>query len=148
MLRTCVVALLATAAVGVAAPVPKALKKPVTLNGRWEAVALRASGNAFDRGSPWVWDFDGDAVTRYAKQPDGSLQPDGPATLARPDAKQPNEVDYLLPSGKESILFRARIEVTGDELVINFAQVNDPRPPDMTELKNGYHYRFKRVEAK
>jgi hypothetical protein len=142
------VAVLLTAAVGVAAPVPKALKKAATLDGRWEAVALRSSGNDFTRSSPWVWDFDGDKITRHYKQPDGSLQPDGPATLDRPDAKQPNEVDYLLPSGKESILFRARIEVTEDELVINFANVNEPRPPDMTELKSGYHYRFKRVEKK
>lgn len=140
------VALLLTAAAGVAAPVPKALKKAATLDGRWEAVALRSSGNDFTRSSPWVWDFDGDNVSRHYKQPDGSLQPDGPATLVRPDAALPNEVDYLLPSGKDSILFRARVEVTGDELVINFANVNDPRPPDMTELKNGYHYRFKRLK--
>jgi hypothetical protein len=135
------VAVVLSAAVGIAAPVPKALRKSAPLDGRWEAVALRSSGNDFTRSSPWVWDFDGDKVTRHYKQPDGSLQPDGPATLVRP-----NEVDYLLPSGKESILFRARIEVTADELVINFAQMNDPRPPDMTELKKGYHYRFKRVE--
>lgn len=139
------IALLA-AGTALAAPVPKALKKPVTLDGRWEAITLRASGNDFTRSSPWVWEFDGDTITRHYKQPDGSLLADGPATLARPDAKQPAEVDYLLPSGQESILFRARIEVTGDELIINFANVNDPRPPDMTELKNGYYYRFKRVE--
>lgn len=134
------------AGIVVAAPVPKALKKSVTLDGRWEAVALRSSGNAFDRADPWVWDFDGDKISRHYRQKDGSLLSDGPATLARPDDKRPDEVDYLLPSGKESVLFRARIEVTGDELVINFAQVNEPRPPDMTELKSGYHYRFKRVE--
>ena len=134
------------AAVSVAAPVPKALKKSATLDGRWEATTLRASGNAFNRSDPWVWDIDGDAVTRHLRQKDGSLLGDGTATLVRPDAMQPFEVDYLVPSGKESVLFRARVEVSGDELVINFANVNDPRPPDMTELKNGYFYRFKRVE--
>jgi uncharacterized protein (TIGR03067 family) len=147
MLRLGIVVLLSAGA-ALAAPVPKALKKAPALDGRWEAVALRASGNAFTRTDPWVWDIDGETVTRHAKQKDGSLLADGPATLTRPDARQPDEVDYLLPSGQQSTLFRARIEVSGDELVINFANVNATRPPDMTELKDGYHYRFKRVEKK
>ena len=144
MLRLGIVLLAAGTAL--AAPVPKALKKAPVLDGRWEAVTLRASGNDFNRAEPWVWDFDGDTIARHYRQKDGTLRPDGSASLTRPDAKQPNEVDYLLPSGNQPTLFRARIEVSGDELVINFANVNDPRPPDMTELKNGYHYRFKRVE--
>ncbi len=144
MLRLGIVLL--TAGAALAAPVPKAIKKAPVLDGRWEAITLRASGNDFTRADPWVWDIDGDTVTRHAKQKDGSLLLDGPATLTRPDAKQPDEVDYLLPSGNQHTLFRARIEVSGNELVINFANVNDPRPLDMTELKSGYFYRFKRVD--
>jgi hypothetical protein len=144
MLRT--TAVLVLAATAVAAPVPKALKKQPTLDGRWEAVALRSSGSDFLKNTPWVWDFDGEKVTRHLKQGDGSLRADGPATLTRPDESRPDEVDYILPSGNSSVLFRARIEVTADELVINFAEANATRPPDMTELKQGYYYKFKRVE--
>lgn len=144
------VALLLFAAAGLAAaPVPKALKKEPTLNGVWEATTLRSSGSDFlNQNNLWVWEFDGESVTRRYRQKDGTLRPDGPATITRPDAAKPSEVDYHLPSGNQSMLFRARIEVTADELVINFAEANDPRPPDMTELKRGYFYRFKRVEAK
>jgi hypothetical protein len=95
-----------------------------------------------------VWDFDGEKVTRHYKQGDGTLRTDGPATLTRPDAGKPDEVDYSLPSGNSSVLFRARIQISGDELVINFAEANADRPPDMTELKQGYYYKFKRVEMK
>jgi hypothetical protein len=137
------------AAVATAAPVPKALKKAPTLNGAWEATTLRSSGNDFlNANNLWVWEFEGENVTRRYRQKDGTLRPDGPATITRPDAAKPSEIDYHLPSGNQTVLFRARIEVTADELVINFAETNDPRPPDMTELKRGYFYRFKRVEAK
>lgn len=144
------VALLLLAAAGLpAAPVPKALKKEPTLNGVWEATTLRSSGSDFlNQNNLWVWEFDGESVSRRYRQKDGTLRPDGQATITRPDAAKPSEVDYHLPSGNQSMLFRARIEVTADELVINFAEANDPRPPDMTELKRGYFYRFKRVEAK
>lgn len=144
MLRFGIVLL--TAAACVAAPVPKSLKRSPTLNGRWESVELRSSGNVFARDTTWVWDIDGETVTRHNKQRDGSLLPDGPAALTRPDAGRLDEVDYTLSPGNQPSLFRARVEVTRDELVINFANVNDPRPPDMAELPNGYLYRFKRVE--
>jgi hypothetical protein len=132
-----------------AAPVPKALKKEPTLNGIWEATTLRSSGSDFlNANNLWVWEFDGENVTRKYRLRDGTIRPDGTATIARPDPANPSEIDYHLPSGNQTVLFRARVEVTADELVINFAQTNDPRPPDMTELKSGYFYRFKRVGAK
>lgn len=144
-----VVLLLVVAGTALAAPVPKALKKAPTLNGVWEATTLRSSGNDFlNANNLWVWEFDGENVTRRYRQKDGTFRPDGPATIARPDPAKPSEIDYHLPSGNQTVMFRARIEVTADELVINFAETNDPRPPDMTELKRGYFYRFKRVEAK
>jgi len=149
MFRTAAVGLLIAAGVCVAAPVPKSLKKAPPLDGRWEAITLRSSGSSFlNQSNLWVWDFDGEKITRHYRQPDGTMRQDGTATLTRPNATQPQEVDYSLPSGNSSVLFRARIEIEGDELTINFANSNDARPPDMTELKNGYYYRFKRVEKK
>lgn len=148
MLRPLIAVLLASA-VAVAAPVPKSLKKAPALDGRWEATILRSSGGNFlNQSNLWVWDFDGEKVTRHYKQPDGTMRQDGTATLTRPDASSPQEVDYNLPSGNSSTLFRARIEIDGDELTINFAEANETRPPDMTEMTRGYYYRFKRVEKK
>lgn len=148
MLRA-LAALALTASAALAAPVPKSVKaKGPAVDGRWEAVLLKSSGNDFTKSRPWVWVIEGEAVTRYHPQADGTLQLDGPATLARPEDARPDEFDYHLPSGGQSVLFRARVEVKGDELVINFAEVNDPRPADMTELTRGYFYRFKRVKEK
>lgn len=148
MSRVAVVTLLAAAVVA-AAPVPKALKPKVPLlDGRWEAVVLRSSGSDFTKSTPWVWDIKGETVTRHMKNGDGTLRLDGTATLTRPDPDRPADMDYTLPGGNGGSLFRAVVEVVGDELVINFAELNQPRPHDMTELKSGYYYKFKRVEEK
>lgn len=148
MTRVAVVLLLA-GSVTSAAPVPKALKpKTPLLEGRWEAVVLRSSGNDFTKSTPWVWDISGETVTRHMKNGDGTLRLDGTATLTRPDPERPADMDYTLPGGNGGSLFRAVVEVVGDELVINFAELNQARPPDMTELKSGYLYKFKRVEDK
>jgi uncharacterized protein (TIGR03067 family) len=148
MTRVAVALLLAGSAV--AAPVPKALKpKAPPLEGRWEAVVLRSSGNDFTKSTPWVWEISGETVTRHVKNGDGTLRLDGTATLTRPDPDRPADMDYTLPSGNgPGSLFRAVVEVSGDELVINFAELNQARPPDMTELRSGYYYKFKRIEDK
>ena len=145
MLRVCV--LLVCASAVFAAPVPKGIKAKLTVDGKWEAVLLKSSGNDFTKSSPWLWEISGETVTRYRPQADGSVLPDGTATFTRPDPTHPDEVDYTLPNGGGAgTLFRARVEIQDGELVINFANVNADRPPDMTELKDGYYYRFKRVK--
>lgn len=147
MLRATAILLLATTAV--AAPVPKAVKAKVrSVDGTWEAVLLHSSGADFTKSTPWVWEISGETVTRHLRQPDGTLRLDGTATLTRPDPTRPDEMDYTLPNGDSGSLFRAVVEVNGDELTINFAELNQTRPPDMTELKSGYLYRFKRVTDK
>lgn len=143
MFRTCVAVLL-TAAVGVAAPVPKALKKQPSLDGRWEAVLMHASQRDIIQGNTTVWDISGDKLTRSFKQPDGTLRSNLTLTITFPDSSKPDELDY--GTGPNETLFRARILLTAEELTIRFADANAPRPADMTEGNDGYYYQFKRIE--
>jgi hypothetical protein len=136
--------LLVIAPAVVAAPVPKSLKKPPTLDGRWEAVLMHASQRDIIAGNTTVWDISGEKLTRSFKQPDGTLRSNLTLTVTIPDKSKPDEIDY--GSGPNETLFRARIMLTADELTIRFADQNAPRPADMTEGNDGYYYQFKRVE--
>lgn len=141
--------LLTTAAVAVAAPVPKTLKRKPTLDGRWQAVSMNQAGRDIMSTRPTVWDIAGSTVTRYTAGPNGTLTGDTIInTITTPDPARPDEVDYVQTIGNTKILFRARLRVTADELIIRFADQDAPRPDDLTEGTDGWLYRFKRAEAK
>ncbi len=140
------VVLLVIASAAVAAPVPKSLKKAVTLDGRWEAVTMKQGEADVSRSNPTVWDVRGDTVTRYFREPDGTLRADGTtATLSCPDSSRRDEIDYTLNNGPTKSLFRARIKLTADEVVIRFAEQDAPRPADLSEGRDGWHYVYRRV---
>lgn len=145
MLRAAAVFAL-TASLAVAAPVPKSIKAKATLDGRWEAVLMHGHQQDIIQGNQTIWDFSGEKVTRSVKQPDGTVQPVLTLTVTTPDPSKPDEIDY--GSGQNEALFRARITLTADELIIRFADHNAPRPADMTEGTDGYYYCFKRVKDK
>jgi uncharacterized protein (TIGR03067 family) len=142
-----VVGLLLAAGVCSAAPVPKSLKKQVTMDGRWEAVLMRNGGSDVSKSNPTVWDVRGDTITRSYRQPDGTLQADTySAVITRPDTSRPDEIDYTLVQGQSKSLFRAVVKVTAEELTVRFAELNAPRPTDVTEGTDGWYYVFRRVE--
>jgi uncharacterized protein (TIGR03067 family) len=147
MVRPLVLLLLASAVV--AAPVPKSLKKPATLDGRWKVAAMTLSGRDVSANSPTVWDIREGVITRHFTNPDGSLRAEGlTITITAPDPTKPDEVDYVHEDGQQKFKWRARLRLTGDELVIRFTGSDAALPDDVTDDKDGYLYRFKRVEEK
>lgn len=144
------VALLLSASVALAAPVPKAVKAKPTLEGTWEAVSMTAGGRDIIQGNTTVWVIRGDTLVRNSRQGDGTLVPSNPNTPIefKANPERPGEIDYNDRSGGGGgSLFRALFEVTADEFTIGFADLNAERPK---ELKEGlpYFYKFKRVEDK
>jgi hypothetical protein len=145
MVRVLVVLLLA--GVSSAAPVPRSLKKQVTFDGRWEAVTMTKGGTDVSRTNPTVWEVRGDTVTRYFREPDGTLRADAAtASLSWPDGAHRDEVDYTLTNGAMKSLFRARVKLTADEVVIRFAEQDAPRPADLTDGPDGWYYVYRRVK--
>ncbi len=133
----------------VAAPVPRSLKQPPTLDGRWEAVTMTQGGTDVSRSNPTVWDIRGDTVTRYYRESDGSLRADSAtATITWPDSARRDEIDYTVNNGATKALFRARLKLTADEVVVRFADLDAPRPADLTDGKDGWYYVYRRVRDK
>lgn len=147
MLRLGLVLLMASTAI--AAPVPKTLKRKPTIDGRWQAIAMNQAGRDIMSSHPTVWDIGGGSVTRFFTGPNGTLTAENMTiTITAPDPTRPDEIDYVQTIDNRRLLFRARIQVTADELSIRFAEMDAPCPAEMTEGTDGWLYRFKRVEAK
>lgn len=145
-----VVLLLSTATVA-AAPVPKALKNPPTLEGKWVTVERHVGGSDMTT-SPWVWDIQGTKLTTLHLQRDGTLTPDfttDTITLSAPDPARPAELDYLYASGNQKILWRGLMKWDGGEFVICFAEQEKDRPTEVKNDRSVYsYYRFKRLADK
>ena len=109
-------------------------------------MCIRDSQRDIIQGNQTIWDISGEKLTRSVKLPDGSVQPVLTLAITTPDASKPDEIDY--GCGPSEGLFRARITLTADDLVIRFADQDAPRPADMTEGADGYYYCFKRVKGK
>jgi hypothetical protein len=149
MPRALVVLLAAAVSAAVAAPVPKSLKKPLTLEGRWEAVTMTQGGIDVSRSNPNVWDIREDSLTRYYREPDGSLRADlATVTITWPDPSRRDEIDYTVNYTASTALFRARIKLTADEVVVRFAEMDAARPAELTDGKDGWYYVFRRVREK
>lgn len=141
------VGLLLTGCLAVAAPVPKAFKKQASLDGRWKAVAMTYAGSDVSGHTPTVWDIREGVITRHYTNPDGSLRAEGlTITITAPDPTRPDEIDYVHEVGRQKSMWRTRVRVTNDELVIRFAELDAPRPDDAADGKDGYVYRFQRME--
>jgi uncharacterized protein (TIGR03067 family) len=149
MCRTLVALLLAS--VAVAAPVPKALKKAPTLEGKWVTTERHVSGTDMTA-SPWVWEVKGTSLHTFAQQRDGTLTPDfadDRITLSAPDPAKPSEVDYLYVSGGQRILWKGLMTWDGEEFVICFGEREKDRPTEVKNDRSVYsYYRFTRLPDK
>ncbi len=149
MFRAAVATALLFAGLSSSAPVPKAIKKSETLDGRW-VTTERMAGRQDMTNSPWVWEIEGERLTTFSKS-NGERTPDGTTgiTLFAPDPKRPNELDFLHVSGTSKSLWRGLMTWDGAEFVICFGDQDRERP---TEVKNSpavySYYRFKRMPDK
>jgi uncharacterized protein (TIGR03067 family) len=146
--RTPVALLLASAVA--AAPVPKALKKTPSLEGKWVTVERHVGGSDMTA-SPWVWDVQGDKLKTLHQQKDGTLTPDftdDRITLSAPDPARPSELDYLYESGGTRILWRGLMTWDGEEFVICFGDQAKARPAEVSKVGVYSYYRFKRLADK
>lgn len=151
MFRIIAVGLLLAAGVSVAAPVPKALKKTQSLDGRWVTVERHVGGSNMTK-SPWVWDIQGTKLATFDLQGDGTLQaflPKDSITLSTPDTARPTELDYLYVSGNQRVLWRGLMKWDGDEFAICFGEQEKDRPSEVKNDRTVYsYYRFKRMTDK
>jgi len=150
MFRLAVVLGLLAGGLSVAAPVPKAVVKKDTIEGRW-ITTERMVGRADMTKSPWVWEIKGEALTTFDVSADQRFTPSGITgiTLFPPDPKKPFELDFLHVSGTSKYLWRGLMTWDNGDFVICFGDEGKERP---TEVKNSpavySFYRFKRVDDK
>ena len=146
------IALLLSAPLLLAAPVPKEIRaKAAPLDGTWEIVELRSGLADVTNLNPWVWVIDGEKLTIFNREKDGTLQLNDPrmtTTLVRPTGGGPEDVDYVRDDGKNPLLFKGLVAVDGNELVICFSDPNNPRPAERKSGQTVSYYRFKRIKDK
>lgn len=151
MLRSLFVLLVAAVSL-VAAPVPKALKAKPTLNGRWELVEQNHDGKDQPNFAKWMWVIDGEQLSFRRPDRGGVYQPSEThiqAALVPATGGHTGEVDYHSGSGGHTTVYRALIELDGDELIVCFENRGNAERP--TQAKPGprvLHFRFKRTAEK
>lgn len=151
MLRSLFVLLVAAAAL-VAAPVPKSLKAKASLNGRWELVEQNHLGKDEPNFPKWMWVIDGEQLTFRRPDGGGVYQPSEThlkASLVPATGGQTGAMDYLTESGGSTTVYRALIELDGDQLIVCFENRGNAERP--TQAKPGpriLHFRFKRTADK
>jgi uncharacterized protein (TIGR03067 family) len=141
-------ALLLVPALAVAAPVPKAVKRPPSLDGRWELVELVAGGRDVAGSNPWVWEVRGEQLTQYHRQPDGTLRPDesGVRRLVQPAGGGAEDLDYTTTDAAGEFVYHGLAAVDGDELVVCYPTVAAaPRPAERKAGLGVNYCRFRRV---
>ena len=138
------------AAVGFAAPVPKAVSKAPKLDGKWKIAELNANGTDVTAYNPWVWEIDGERVNTLSSQ-NGRLQPidrEEKTAVVRPTGGGPADVDYVLDRGGHKSVFKGLISVVGDELTICFSDPGLDRPAEAKVGKTFQYLRFTRITDK
>ena len=140
--------LLCSAAVAVAAPVPKVKAKRFTLDGTWEATSMTSSGRDILPEHPNVWVIAGDTLVRNHREGNGTLRPHDSSVEMKVNPDRPGEMDLVFTAGGRTGLFRTVFEVTADELTILLPHQDDPRPKELKEGAGIYLYKFKRVSVK
>ena len=136
------------ASVGVAAPVPKAAKKP-SADGRWEIVELYVGKQDVTKLNPWVWEIKGDELTIHRRR-DGTLQLDDPnTTTTLVPTDKPGEIDYKRVSATNTVLLKSLLRVTDDELLLCVSEQNGGARPTELKVNDGVMFlRFKRATDK
>lgn len=152
MLRPLAVLLVVSAA-GFAAPVPKAFKaKALDLTGTWEIAELMVGLQDAISGNPKVWVIDGNRVTAYHRNPDGTLRPWEPGvaiTLVRPDGGDgQDEIDYVRTGDDRSPLLKGRLKIDKDEFTLCFTNSGKDRPAAVGVSQTTTVERYKRVKDK
>lgn len=138
------------AAVGFAAPVPKAVSKAPKLDGKWEIAELNANGTDVTAYNPWVWEIDGERVNTFFNK-NGRLlasDQDEKTALVRPSGGGPTDIDYVLDRGGNKLVFQGLIAVVGDELTVCFSDPGLDRPAEAKVGKSVQYLRFTRVTDK
>lgn len=149
MFRLAVALGLLAAGLSAAAPVPKALVKKDTIQGRW-ITTERMAGRQDMTNTPWGWEIEGEKLTTFDVS-NGRLTPSSVTgiTLFAPDPSKPYELDFLHVSGASKYLWRGLMTWDNGDFVICFGDEGKERP---TEVKNSpavySFYRFKRVTDK
>lgn len=156
MFRTAAVVAVLLAAVVVAAPVPKDLKKKeVSLNGTWEVVEYHSNGNKINSTLAIKWVIDGQTLTieRGNKLGGAIARPATVSyTLVKPDGGAANALDYTYNYANGINPSRAMpgvFEIDGDQLKFCWANaVNGERPTKCEPAQGSIMYVFKKVDAK
>ena len=136
-----------------AAPVPKALKAKVTLDGRWELVEQNYRGQDQPNFAKWMWVIDGEKLSYCRPDGGGVYVPSDTttqATLTRPHGGKADEVDYATNTGKNGIVYKCVIALSGDELVVCFGSMGQQsvRPSEPKAGPDLHYFRFKRATDK
>lgn len=141
-------ALLFVPALAVAAPVPKSLKKPSPLDGRWDVVAMNFDGVDATAMNPDVWVIRGEKVTRFSKGRDGTLHPLAPQfAYALERGAEADHINYVFGAGRVGAMqYSALFTQDGDTLTLAHGTTSDkPRPSDLKPGRGITVLQFKRV---
>lgn len=140
------------AGLALAAPVPKAIKRPPadSLDGTWELVEWESHGRKVNFVATTVrWTIDGEALTvervdttRPVPNPTGPRQVNA---LVRPEGEDATARDYLTFSPRGGCRgYPGRFERAGDTLKFVYATRGD-RPAEARSDGNTVFYKFRRV---
>lgn len=142
-----------SAAIAVAAPIPKELKGKVTLDGAWVMTETNYNGQTNAVPNPSTWTIDGTTMTieqnfgrggRAVNFAGGMPQ----YQLLRPDGEGKNALDWVMTFNGRETKYRGFVELQAD--TFRFCFVYDPakeRPKDVTPGEGRYLYTFKRPDA-
>ena len=136
--------LLAPVALAVAAPVPKELRNPPSLEGTWEVVTMHSLGQETTayRGARWKIGKDAIGIDYpeaiRAQYPSVSNKINGVNRSA-----SPKQLDYTNYQGTDR---KAIYEVDGDKLTVCIPMQVTDRPKALASDQTNLFYTFKRVK--
>jgi uncharacterized protein (TIGR03067 family) len=137
--------LLVAAGVATAAPVPKGLKKPAPMDGRWRIVEAVYDGQPQDVSRAADWYIDGEWFNLGS--PPAADAKTG-LKLVR-DEQNPSLVEYHNIHSIGSVSrFPGLLEVNGDEMRFCYVSQGNPRPTEMAPGPGVTYRVFKRMEEK
>ncbi|MEO2089637.1 MAG: hypothetical protein ABGY75_09100 [Gemmataceae bacterium] len=137
--------LLAAAGVAAAAPVPKGIKKPAALDGRWRLVEAEYDGQPQDVSRAADWYIDGEWF-RLGQKPAANAK--AGLKLVRDEAN-PAHVEYHNVRVDGTIdRYLGLLEVTDEEMKFCYGTRGGPRPGEMAPAKGVTYRVFKRVEER
>ena len=143
MIRLATVALLLATTAGLAAPVPKEVRKCDSLNGVWEVTSIEIFGRPGAIPMKQRWKIENNAITVEQSVPNAAARFLPPIAIKVNGAAKPPSLDY----NTGAAMPRAAIyEVDGDTLKIMMNMRGAERPKDMKPDDSSVLYVFKRVK--